>query len=264
MADHSSDNTTKKYSFVSTRAVILLLERHGWYVSSARETRSRKHAGFQQHVVRFRRAHDIGRILEVNEIVAELVLKTAHDGTTLLELGGGFQRCWCDNQCTVSEKTVATHKVKHLGYTEDKVLYAVDRITKDMPNIMKKRIAFKSVELNGNEIFLLGMKAIDLAFKPDKWEKYNKVESVKLLVKSVRRQDEEPNLWNVFNIIQEKLIKGGDFLLTRHNAEFYRTYPQKHVYGEWSRGIKSIQRDADINQKLWQLAEDAELTAGIY
>jgi hypothetical protein len=206
MADHSSDKTSNKYSFIPTKIVIRILEKHGWFVSSAREANSRKNAGYQPHVVRFRRQKDIGRILEVNEIVAEAILKTAHDGTTEWELSGGFQRCWCDNQCTVSAGTVAEHKIKHIGFTTSK------------------------------------------------------------LVKATRQQDEDSNLWNIYNICQEKLIKGSDFLLTPHMVNYYNAYNKGVMRGgAYSRGVKSIGRDLDINKKLWELAEKVELTStGVY
>ncbi len=258
MADRPSDNTTDKYSFVSTKAVINLLEKNGWIVSSARESRTTKYAGFQQHVVRFRRIADIGRILEVNEIVMEVILRTAHNGTSLWEFGGGFQRCWCDNQCTVSAGTVAEHKIKHVGFTDMKVLNAINSIAKDMPNIIGRMNDFKEVKLNDDERFIFGMNALDLMFEADKWEKYNKVESAKRLTEYTRPQDKESNLWNIYNIVQEKFIKGGDFLLTPHQVDYYRTYRNGVGAGDWSRGIKSITRDLIINKKLWELAEDTE------
>lgn len=264
MADRPSDNTTDKYSFVSTKAVINLLEKNGWGVSSARESRATKHAGFQQHVVRFRKMKDIGRILEVNEIVMEAILSTAHNGTSLWEFGGGFQRCWCDNQCTVSAGTVAEHKIKHVGFTDMKVLDAIDRIAKDMPNIIGKMNDFKQVTLNSNERFIFAMNALDLVFKADKWEKYNKVQSAKRLTEYTRPQDRDSNLWNIYNIVQEKFIKGGDFLLTPHQVEYYGTYRDGVGGGDWSRGIKSINRDLDVNKELWELAEITEQTAGVY
>ena len=268
MADHSSDKTSDRYSFIPTKAVIRLLETHGWFVSSAREANSRKNHGYQPHVVRFRREQDIGRIMEVNEIVAEAILKTAHDGTTEWELGGGFQRCWCDNQCTVSAGTVAEHRIKHIGYTDGAVLNAIDNIANDMPKIITKMKDFKGVELNSNERFIFAMNALDLAYKPKQWEKYNKIASAKRLLKPIRHQDEGNNLWNTYNTVQEKIIKGGDFLLTPHMVEFYNDYRSGLGYptggGDWSRGIKSIDRDLNVNKSLWELAELTEQTAGCY
>jgi hypothetical protein len=266
MADHSSDKTSNKYSFIPTKIVIRILEKHGWFVSSAREANSRKNAGYQPHVVRFRRQKDIGRILEVNEIVAEAILKTAHDGTTEWELSGGFQRCWCDNQCTVSAGTVAEHKIKHIGFTTSKVLKAINTIANDMPKIILKMKDFKSVKMSGWDKYTFAKKALDIAYKPTQWKRYDKNASARMLVKATRQQDEDSNLWNIYNICQEKLIKGSNFLLTPHMVNYYNAYNKGVMRGgAYSRGVKSIGRDLDINKKLWELAEKVELTStGVY
>jgi hypothetical protein len=55
----------------------------------------------------------------------------------------------------------------------------------------------------------------------------------------VRDEDEGDDLWTVFNVCQEKLIKGG-FLSSGRNNKMRKV-----------RSITSIKKDMDYNQKLW-------------
>ena len=63
------------------------------------------------------------------------------------------------------------------------------------------------------------------------------------------------NLWNTYNILQEKLIeKGGRF--TRGDA---LNRPRKAV------GIRAVQENVRVNQALWALTEEmAKLKGGTY
>ena len=63
------------------------------------------------------------------------------------------------------------------------------------------------------------------------------------ILKPVRGEDERNDLWTVFNICQEKLIKGG-----------YKSSGQKGKMRK-QRAITSIKKEIDYNQQFWQVAE---------
>ena len=67
-------------------------------------------------------------------------------------------------------------------------------------------------------------------------------ETLKDILTPVRSEDNSNDLWTVFNICQEKMIKGGFFTTTKNN----KTRKQ--------RGITSIKKDMEYNQKLWTAA----------
>jgi hypothetical protein len=58
----------------------------------------------------------------------------------------------------------------------------------------------------------------------------------------VREEDEGDDLWTVFNVCQEKLIKGGFQAVGKNNKS------------RKQRSITSIKKDIDYNQRLWNLA----------
>ena len=57
-----------------------------------------------------------------------------------------------------------------------------------------------------------------------------------------REEDKADDLWTVFNVCQEKLIKGGYSSTGKNNK------------ARKQRGITSIKKDIDYNQRLWNVA----------
>ena len=58
----------------------------------------------------------------------------------------------------------------------------------------------------------------------------------------VREEDKGDDLWTVFNVCQEKMIKGG-FQSTSKNDKVRK-----------QRKITSIKKDVEYNQRLWEIA----------
>ena len=63
------------------------------------------------------------------------------------------------------------------------------------------------------------------------------------IIQSVRGEDESNDLWTVFNVVQERLMKG-NFDRTTLNGR--RSKP---------RGINNAARGIDFNKNLWEIAE---------
>ena len=68
-------------------------------------------------------------------------------------------------------------------------------------------------------------------------------QTIEDLLAPMRTEDEGNTLWNVFNVLQEKMIKGG-FSATGKNGKVRKQRP-----------ISSIKKDVDYNQRLWAIAE---------
>ena len=68
-------------------------------------------------------------------------------------------------------------------------------------------------------------------------------QTVEDLLTPVRTEDEGNSLWNVFNVLQEKMIKGS-FMA-----------PGKNGKARKQRAITSIKKDLDYNERLWAVAE---------
>ena len=66
----------------------------------------------------------------------------------------------------------------------------------------------------------------------------------KALVYLYNLEDKDNNLWNTYNIIQERMIKGQMYLMNGRGS-----------YISKSRQIKSIDKDIKLNRSLWALTE---------
>ena len=78
-----------------------------------------------------------------------------------------------------------------------------------------------------------------------RWAVGNSPESIDItdLLTPFRPEDEGSDLWTVFNVIQEKMTRGGF------------TYKTPRGRQTTLRGIKSIQATNRLNTKLWEAAE---------
>jgi hypothetical protein len=257
MAERPAHDVSDRYSFVPTFKVIELLEQNGWYVNSARETNAREHAGFQKHVVRFRREQDNTGNLELNEVIPEAIMTNAHNRTSRFNFMSGFERCWCTNQCTVSEGVMASHQITHVGYTHDKVIDAVNNIIETTPKVLNRIEDFRNMELNNHESAIMGDTAMDIMYDEDKWKKFHKGLSVLRLLEPRRNQDEKQTLWNVFNIVQEKFIKGSRFMVQHSDVNEAMRFGMRvdTVVAQKTKEVKSIDRDIKLNKALWSMAE---------
>ena len=260
MATQSHERTSDRYSFVPTVSVINLLEKNGWEVSSARQTNaSSKYQGFQKHMIRFRRSGDEGKVLQVGEIIPEILLTNAHNGGSAFNLMSALFRCWCSNQCVTSDSQIASHRILHKGYTQEKVLEAVYNIVEDTPKVMENVEKFKGISLTDSEQRIFGESAIDILspLGGDTSKKYNKEVSVNRLLVPKRDQDVEKNLWNTYNIVQEKFLKGDRFMVEESAiGDYYnREYGKKYARGKKTKEVKSIDKDIRLNKALWSLTE---------
>ena len=66
----------------------------------------------------------------------------------------------------------------------------------------------------------------------------------------IREEDKAEDLWTIFNVCQEKMIKGG-FDFNTNNTNKMRK----------QRSITSIKKDMDFNQRLWQMVSKYAMVA---
>jgi hypothetical protein len=67
--------------------------------------------------------------------------------------------------------------------------------------------------------------------------------NVEEILNPLRNEDQGDDLWRVFNVVQEKMMRGGV------------TYKSARGRSTSLKGIKSIQASNKLNTKLWETAE---------
>ena len=77
-----------------------------------------------------------------------------------------------------------------------------------------------------------------------RWEKGNDYLLAEDVLRPMRGDDEGDDLWSVYNIVQEKLIRGG------------LVYNLPNGRQQTARELTNIDKRLDVNKKLWALTEE--------
>ncbi len=227
-----------KYFFIPTIDVIEEIRFYGWYPVNVSEAKVRDESkeGYQTHCVRFRNLEDI---LYPQDNAVELLLFNSHDRSTCFSISAGIFRFVCANGLVVADNIFSSYKIKHLGEQQNDVAHAIGEITKVKHELLGRIKTFESITLNEAEKFAFANASKSLRFEP-----HLQIDTNDLLIPH-RKEDEKDDLYTVFNIIQENLIRGN---ISGINTQTDRRFTSKE--------IKSISTDTTINQQLWQMVEN--------
>lgn len=245
----SANRTSRKYSLIPTTRVVNVLEKHGWNPVKASEVRCRdeQRKGFQKHLIRFR--NDAVTIKSKDALQPEIVLTNSHDGLASFCLQAGLFRFICANGLVVADSVFANHRIRHMGYTDGQVSLAIEEMCDTVPMIGNKIDEFQTIDMNKDEQGVFAMAALTMKYGEEK-VKEREFLTDSLLYPS-RNCDKEPTLWNTYNTIQEKFIKGGKFEIKERKEGYYKG---RKFLGR-ARSCNSINESIRINQGLWLLTE---------
>lgn len=226
-----------RYHFIPTIEVINQIKQHNWYPVSVQEASVKEESkeGYQRHLVRFRHFDDL---LNPRKNAVELLLFNSHDRSTAFSISAGIYRFVCANGLVIADSVFERYKIKHIGERENDVMNAIKNITAFKPKLEAKINHFESIELSTHEKQSFARSAIPLRF-----DEHLKVDHNDLLAPH-RIEDENNDLYTVLNVVQENLLRGN---ISGINKETGRRFTSKE--------IKSINKDVEVNQGLWDIAE---------
>ncbi|WP_434579822.1 DUF945 domain-containing protein [Sulfurimonas sp. NW15] len=230
-------DVSDKYHFIPTIDVINEIKLHNWHPVTVSEANVRDDdkQGYQQHLVRFRHFDDL---LNPQENAVELLLFNSHDRSKSFSISAGIYRFVCSNGLVIADNIFESYKIKHLGERENDVANAVANITAIKPKLMQKIQTLESIQLSQTEQESFAKSSIPLRF-----EKHLQIDYQDLLVPH-REEDTKDDLYTVLNVIQENLLRGN---ISGVNKETGRRFTSKE--------IKSISKDVEVNQGLWDITE---------
>jgi len=235
-AKQPSTNVSDKYSFIPTTQIMDDLGQEGWQVYSASQRNSRTGQGmFTKHMLRFRN----NDVPIVDGIVPEIVLTNSHDGRHAFNLHAGLFRFACLNGLVIADQTFEKVKIKHQWYKLEDVQKITDKIVTSIPKIMGCVDSFKNTTMSEVAKKDFAKKAI-----LTRWKDGQDYIPISDILKPTRSEDQGDKLWEVFNIVQEKIIKGGI-------TYFLSSGRQQTV-----RELTNIDQRLKINKDLWTLAEE--------
>jgi hypothetical protein len=240
--NHQVDTVSNKYSFIPTTRVINTLASLNWYPVRAEQVNVRKeaHQGYQKHLIRFR--NDSISMIQ-GENFPEIVLTNSHNGLASFCIMAGIFRLVCSNGLIVANSTFASHKIKHMGYTDNKVKLAVDNVVENIPKIAGKVNQYQEIELTPDEQGIYALAALTVKYGEQALQE--REFDVNRLLRPYRYEDNKPTLWHTYNNIQEKFINGGKFEINK----------EKQWKRKKTRVTKNINENVRVNQALWLLTE---------
>lgn len=236
------EGVSSRYAFVPTYSVLDTFREAGYYPIMASESKVRNNEnnqGYQKHIIQFRSLDNLLRP-NSNEEYADIVLTNSHNRSSSFILDLAFFRMICSNMLVVPSHSFSHHSIVHSGFNISKVNTAINEVTAYMPRIKSEIEKFKLIRLSLLEQYSLANAAIDIRFD----KKLHEV-NAKEFLKITRDEDEMPTLWNVFNRVQEAMIRGGAKGINKETGKSFT-----------SKAITAIDANIKLNKELFATVQN--------
>lgn len=228
-----SQKMTNKYTFVPTDQVLEFFDREGWEVSSVKQTGKGLHS---LHEVKFRN----NELPKVGDTLVEAIVRNSHNGSAAFTMSAGLHRLVCSNGLTVPTAVAEKFSMRHNHFQLDDVKELAEKFSKKLPMIQNSVGRMMAREMSDDDKIDFIRKSAKIRFNLEKT--FNDLEILDLLTPN-RVEDEGNDLWSVFNVVQEKFIRGG-VKVTNNKGNSRKM-----------RKVDSILNQNKINTRLWELAE---------
>ena len=257
---------SKHYSFVPTTKVVNDLRAMGWECVDAKQVKARKKStnGYQKHMLTFE--HPDYKVDQVKEVELEdgttetqiqpaeeypqLLLTNSHDGGNAFTLSAGIFRLVCSNGLVIKSEDYGTARLVHKGYSFDAVQDMVNDFVATIDETLTRITAMKKVELTKAQQIEFAKQAALLRFTAKSYNEDNIEDVVQIddLLHAERKEDKGNGLWEVYNRVQESLVKGKYLYAASGKVNDEGTKVRK------GREIKNFKQSIDVNKKLSELA----------
>jgi len=238
-ATHAAPDRSSRYGFISTSEVISAFGDAGFTPRSIKLANVRKEEkrGYQKHLIRFQ--HESLQLRVGGDSLPEVILFNSHDGTTSARLSLGLFRLVCSNGLVVG-KSFTEYRVSHRASGVCNFIDAANRILEQVPILTDRVMRYQEHIMSDAAVQDFATKALLLRYEQpaedapmdDVYEWRNKMAYLSF---SRRQEDARPNLWSVYNRIQENLMA-----------------PRR---GSGMRRVTAPFTDVKLNQQLWDIAD---------
>ena len=232
-----------RYSFIPTTTAVGILADSGWQPVEVREARVRDSFkfGYQTHSLRFQNT-DLVQNLKVGSTIPQIALRNGHSGESAFVLDLALLELRCLNGLMADLGGKEQMRITHRGFDSAAFEQALRDLVGNFDNLMGVVDKWRSIQVPYVRAWDYAKEAINLRWDGDAYSI-----SPGAMLAPRRDEEKELTLWNVFNIVQENLIKGGV------EARSKRTGRERR-----QRGISNIRLDAKLNKALWALTTRLE------
>jgi hypothetical protein len=231
-------NTTERYKETDDIGVVQILNDNNWFIDIYKQVNPRNpEMGIYKQYMATYKNKTLPQLENEGEIT--VIQRGSKDGSKKFRFDVGFFKWSTMSGLIVGNKVFKTIEIKHIGKTPDQLGKILEQVEQAVPQIFKYIEKLNSVTLSENQKKCIAKEAIALRFPEDK----NGV-TVDAVLTPRHYESNNNSLWNVLNILNENLLKGGTFTYTTKNNRVRR-----------SRAVKNIDLEYNISIGLWLLAE---------
>lgn len=250
----TNPNVSERYVQASTATVIEDLAKLGWYPTEAKQCRPKKGSkGIRSfHMIALQNPNvkiskivenSDGTSIEIVDSYPRIILTNSHDGFNSFKFILGLVRLVCSNGLVLCSDEFANLSIRHINYTFETLRTVVADIVEKVPYVVSTMNDMKNTIISDDNKKELATAVVKIRKEMDDNQQIELDEATIMdILMPVREEDKGDDLWTVFNVCQEKMIKGG-FQATGKNDKVRK-----------QRKITSIKKDIEYNQRLWEVA----------
>lgn len=251
-SEPTNPNVSDKYVQANTMTVIDDLAKLGWFPVQAKQCRAKKNSSgvrsfhmiaLQNPNIKIMKTNADGT--QVVDTYPRIIMTNSHDGYNSFKFMLGLFRLVCSNGLVVCDNQMVNMSIRHINYTFEELRRIVAQAIEEVPNIVNTMNKMRTIELSEEQKKNIARSMFKIRKNVEENAQIEVSDEVlEDILTPVRPEDFRNDLWTVFNICQEKMIKGGFSASSKNN----KTRKQ--------RGITSIKKDMEFNQRLWGVASE--------
>ena len=247
-------SVSEKYTLASTETVIDDMAKLGWGVTDCKQQRANKRSKERSfHMVALQNPNVY--IEDENggvEGYVRIILQNSHDGYHSFKFMIGLLRVVCSYGLVIASKQFEDMSIRHINYDFEELRKIVAQAVEASRGTVEVMNEMQKTELTDEQKADFAVKAVAIRKGIKEGDKLPKLtdEEVKDILEPMRTQDEGNDLWSVYNVLQEKVIKG--------EFKFGKTKLGKR---RKARPITGAAKDIEVNQRLFETASSYLLAA---
>ena len=212
-ATRGGDNTSGTYQFVSTRNILEHVLDNGWNITNAC---SQGRSPYAQHRVTLVHNKDLSKLSEANpnqDGILRAEIFNSHNRSKRFMMALGYFRFACSNGLLVATGPADQIRTKH-RFSDDRLESIMEQITQlsdRFPKVLEIIEGFKSRSLTESEQRSFAEFAIKgrYLYRQSLPKSFGDLDKMSNLLLTPRRKEDEGNsAWEVYNRVQENIVKG--------------------------------------------------------
>lgn len=248
-----------RYLLASTETIIDDMAKLGWDVVDCKQQRANKRSKIRSfHMVAFQNSKVFitktsADGTETIDCFPRIILTNSHDGFNSFKFMVGLFRLVCSNGLIVATETFANVSIRHINYTFDELRSIVGKAILNVSDNISVMNEMEKTVLTAEQKKALANEAMRIRTNTDEEDEKPvelSEEDLEDILTPMRKEDEGDDLWTVFNLLQEKIIKGNYHMISEKSGKSRKARP-----------ITGVARDIEINQALFKYAAEMRQAA---